>query len=100
MFRLEENFTKFRYEDWLPLSNEDIYQLNEKDFQVINVLQEKFKEDLVDKSYLSMVDLLSINIRNYNRINRKIKDTKTSETTVLHTKANYMFLKLLKVFMI
>ena len=79
MFRLEENFTKFRYEDWLPLSNEDIYQLNEKDFQVINVLQEKFKEDLVDKSYLSMVDLLSINIRNYNRINRKIKDTETSE---------------------
>jgi len=79
MFRLEENFTKFRYEDWLPLSNEDIYQLNEKDFQVINDLQEKFKEDLVDKSYLSMVDLLSINIRNYNRINRKIKDTETSE---------------------
>ncbi len=79
MFRLEENFTKFRYEDWLPLSNEDIYQLNEKDFQVINVLQEKFKEDLLDKSYLSMVDLLSINIRNYNRINRKIKDTETSE---------------------
>ena len=79
MFRLEENFTKFRYEDWLPLSNEDIYQLNEKDFQVINVLQEKFKEDLVDKSYLSMVDLLSINIRIYNRINRKIKDTETSE---------------------
>ena len=79
MFRLEENFTKFRYEDWLPLNNEDIYQLNEKDFQVINVLQEKFKEDLVDKSYLSMVDLLSINIRNYNRINRKIKDTETSE---------------------
>ena len=79
MFRLEENFTKFRYADWLPLSNEDIYQLNEKDFQVINVLQEKFKEDLVDKSYLSMVDLLSINIRNYNRINRKIKDTETSE---------------------
>ena len=63
MSRLEENFTKFRYEDWLPLSNEDIYQLNEKDFQVINDLQEKFKEDLVDKSYLSMVDLLSINIR-------------------------------------
>ena len=79
MSRLDENFTKFRYEDWLPLSNEDIYQLNEKDFQVINVLQEKFKEDLVDKSYLSMVDLLSINIRNYNRINRKIKDTETSE---------------------
>ena len=79
MSRLEENFTKFRYEDWLPLSNEDIYQLNEKDFQVINVLQEKFKEDLVDKSYLSIVDLLSINIRNYNRINRKIKDTETSE---------------------
>lgn len=79
MSRLEENFTKFRYEDWLPLNNEDIYQLNEKDFQVINVLQEKFKEDLVDKSYLSMVDLLSINIRNYNRINRKIKDTETSE---------------------
>ena len=79
MSRLEENFTKFRYEDWLPLSNEDIYQLNEKDFQVINVLQEKFKEDLLDKSYLSMVDLLSINIRNYNRINRKIKDTETSE---------------------
>ena len=79
MSRLEENFTKFRYEDWLPLSNEDIYQLNEKDFQVINDLQEKFKEDPVDKSYLSMVDLLSINIRNYNRINRKIKDTETSE---------------------
>ncbi len=79
MSRLEENFTKFRYEDWLPLSNEDIYQLNEKDFQVINDLQEKFKEYLVDKSYLSMVDLLSINIRNYNRINRKIKDTETSE---------------------
>lgn len=79
MSSLEENFTKFRYEDWLPLSNEDIYQLNEKDFQVINDLQEKFKEDLVDKSYLSMVDLLSINIRNYNRINRKIKDTETSE---------------------
>ena len=79
MSRLEENFTKFRYEDWLPLSNEDIYQLNEKDFQVINVLQEKLKEDLLDKSYLSMVDLLSINIRNYNRINRKIKDTETSE---------------------
>ena len=79
MSRLKENFTKFRYADWLPLSNEDIYQLNEKDFQVINVLQEKFKEDLVDKSYLSMVDLLSINIRNYNRINRKIKDTETSE---------------------
>ena len=79
MSRLEENFTKFRYEDWLPLSNEDIYQLNEKDFQVINDLQEKFKEDLEDKSYLSMVDLLSINIRNYNRINRKIKDTETSE---------------------
>ena len=79
MSRLEENFTKFRYEDWLPLSNEDIYQLNEKDFQVINDLQEKFKEDLVDKSYLSMVDLLSINIRNYNRINRKIKDIETSE---------------------
>ena len=79
MSRLEENFTKFRYEDWLPLSNEGIYQLNEKDFQVINDLQEKFKEDLVDKSYLSMVDLLSINIRNYNRINRKIKDTETSE---------------------
>ena len=79
MSRLEENFTKFRYEDWLPLSNEDIYQLNEKDFQVINDLQEKFKEDLVDKSYLSMVDLLSINIRNYNRINRKIKDTEKSE---------------------
>ena len=79
MFRLEENFTKFRYEDWLPLSNEDIYQLNEKDFQVINDLQEKFKEDLVDKSYVSMVDLLSINVRNYNRINRKIKDTETSE---------------------
>jgi len=79
MSRLEENFTKFRYEDWLPLSNEDIYQLNEKDFQVINVLQEKFKEDFLDKSYLSMVDLLSINIRNYNRINRKIKDTETSE---------------------
>ena len=79
MSRLEENFTKFRYQDWLPLSNEDIYQLNEKDFQVINDLQEKFKEDLVDKSYLSMVDLLSINIRNYNRINRKIKDTETSE---------------------
>ena len=79
MSRLEENFTKFRYEDWLPLSNEDIYQLNEKDFQVINDLQEKFKEDLVDKSYLSVVDLLSINIRNYNRINRKIKDTETSE---------------------
>ena len=79
MSRLEENFTKFRYEDWLPLSNEDIYQLNEKDFQVINDLQEKLKEDLVDKSYLSMVDLLSINIRNYNRINRKIKDTETSE---------------------
>ena len=79
MSRLEENFTKFRYEDWLPLSNEDIYQLNEKDFQVINFLNEKFKEDLVDKSYLSMVDLLSINIRNYNRINRKIKDTETSE---------------------
>ena len=79
MSRLEENFTKFRYEDWLPLSNEDIYQLNEKDFQVINDLQGKFKEDLVDKSYLSMVDLLSINIRNYNRINRKIKDTETSE---------------------
>lgn len=79
MSRLEENFTKFRYEDWLPLSNEDIYQLNEKDFQVINDLQEKFKEDFVDKSYLSMVDLLSINIRNYNRINRKIKDTETSE---------------------
>lgn len=79
MSRLEENFTKFRYEDWLPLSNEDIYQLNEKDFQVINDLQERFKEDLVDKSYLSMVDLLSINIRNYNRINRKIKDTETSE---------------------
>ena len=79
MSRLEENFTKFRYEDWLPLSNEDIYQLNEKDFQVINVLQEKFKEDLVDKSYLSMVDLLSINIRNYNRLNRKIKDIETSE---------------------
>ena len=79
MFRLEENFTKFRYEDWLPLSNEDIYQLNEKDFQVINDLQERFKEDLVDKSYLSVVDLLSINIRNYNRINRKIKDTETSE---------------------
>ncbi|MEC7958650.1 MAG: type I pantothenate kinase [Pseudomonadota bacterium] len=79
MSRLEENFTKFRYADWLPLSNEDIYQLNEKDFQVINDLQEKFKEDLVDKSYLSMVDLLSINIRNYNRINRKIKDTETSE---------------------
>ena len=79
MSRLEENFTKFRYEDWLPLSNEDIYQLNEKDFQLINVLQEKFKEDFVDKSYLSMVDLLSINIRNYNRINRKIKDIETSE---------------------
>jgi len=79
MSRLEENFTKFRYEDWLPLSNEDIYQLNEKDFQVINVLQEKFKEDLVDKSYLSMVDLLSINIRNYNRLNRKTKDIKKSE---------------------
>lgn len=79
MSRLEENFTKFRYEDWLPLSNEDIYQLNEKDFQVINDLQGKFKEDLVDKSYLSMVDLLSINIRNYNRINRKIKDTEKSE---------------------
>lgn len=79
MSRLEENFTKFRYEDWLPLSNEGIYQLNEKDFQVINDLQEKFKEDFVDKSYLSMVDLLSINIRNYNRINRKIKDTETSE---------------------
>ena len=79
MSKLEENFTKFRYEDWLPLSNEDIYQLNEKDFQVINVLQEKFKEDFLDKSYLSMVDLLSINIRNYNRINRKIKDTETSE---------------------
>ena len=79
MSRLEENFTKFRYEDWLPLSNEDIYQLNEKDFQVINVLEEKFKEDFVDKSYLSMVDLLSINIRNYNRQNRKIKDIKTSE---------------------
>ena len=79
MSRLEENFTKFRYEDWLPLSNEGIYQLNEKDFQVINDLQEKFKEDFVDKSHLSMVDLLSINIRNYNRINRKIKDTETSE---------------------
>ncbi len=79
MSRLEENFTKFRYADWLPLSNEDIYQLNEKDFQVINDLQEKFKEDLVDKSYLSMVDLLSINIRNYNRLNRKIKDIETSE---------------------
>ena len=79
MSRLEENFTKFRYEDWLPLSNENIYQLNEKDFQVINVLQEKFKEDLVDKSYLSMVDLLSINIRNYNRLNRKTKDIKKSE---------------------
>lgn len=79
MSRLEENFTKFRYEDWLPLSNEDIYQLNEKDFQLINDSQEKFKEDFVDKSYLSMVDLLSINIRNYNRINRKIKDTETSE---------------------
>ena len=79
MSRLEENFTKFRYEDWLPLSNEGIYQLNEKDFQVINVLQEKFKEDLLDKSYISMVDLLSVNIRNYNRINRKIKDTETSE---------------------
>ena len=79
MSRLKENFTKFRYADWLPLSNEDIYQLNEKDFQVINDLQERFKEDLVDKSYLSMVDLLSINIRNNNRINRKIKDTETSE---------------------
>ena len=79
MSRLEENFTKFRYEDWLPLSNENIYQLNEKDFQLINDSQEKFKEDFVDKSYLSMVDLLSINIRNYNRINRKIKDTETSE---------------------
>ena len=79
MSRLEENFTKFRYEDWLPLSNEDIYQLNEKDFQVINDLQEKFREDLVDKSYLSVVDLLSINIRNYNRLNRKIKDIETSE---------------------
>ena len=79
MSRLEENFTKFRYKDWLPLSNENIYQLNEKDFQLINDSQEKFKEDFVDKSYLSMVDLLSINIRNYNRINRKIKDTETSE---------------------
>lgn len=79
MSRLEENFTKFRYQDWLPLSNEDIYQLNEKDFQLINDPQEKFKEDFVDKSYHSMVDLLSINIRNYNRINRKIKDTETSE---------------------
>ena len=79
MFRLEENFTKFRYEDWLPLSNEDIYQLNEKDFQLINHTEEKFKEDFVDKSYLSMVDLLSINIRNYNRQNRKIKDIKKSE---------------------
>ena len=79
MSRLEENFTKFRYEDWLPLSNEDIYQLNEKDFQLINDSQEKFKEDFVDKSYLSMVDLLSINIRNYNRLNRKTKDIKKSE---------------------
>ena len=79
MSRLEENFTKFRYEDWLPLSNEDIYQLNEKDFQLINHTEEKFKEDFVDKSYLSMVDLLSINIRNYNRQNRKIKDIKKSE---------------------
>ena len=52
MSRLEENFTKFRYQDWLPLSNEDIYQLNEKDFQVINDLQEKFKEDLVDLSLI------------------------------------------------
>ena len=79
MSRLEENFTKFRYEDWLPLSNENIYQLNEKDFQLINDSQEKFKEDFVDKSYLSMVDLLSINIRNYNRLNRKTKDIKKSE---------------------
>ena len=79
MSRLEENFTKFRYQDWLPLSNEDIYQLNEKDFQLINDPQEKFKEDFVDKSYHSMVDLLSINIRNYNRLNRKIKDIKKSE---------------------
>ena len=47
MSSLEENFTKFRYEDWLPLSNEDIYQLNEKDFQVINDLQEKFKDCLL-----------------------------------------------------
>ena len=79
MSRLEENFTKFRYEDWLPLSNEDIYQLNEKDFQSINDPQEKFNEYLLDKSYLSVVDLLSINIRNYNRLNRKIKDIKKSE---------------------
>ena len=79
MSRLEENFTKFRYQDWLPLSNEDIYQLNEKDFQLINDPQEKFKEDFVDKSYHSTVDLLSINIRNYNRLNRKIKDIKKSE---------------------
>ena len=64
MSRLEENFTKFRYQDWLPLSNEDIYHLNEKDFQLINDPQEKFKEDFVDKSYHSTVDLLSINIRN------------------------------------
>ena len=79
MSRLEEKFTKFRYQDWLPLSNKDIYQLNEKDFQLINDPQEKFKEDFVDKSYHSMVDLLSINIRNYNRLNRKIKDIKKSE---------------------
>ena len=79
MSRLEENFTKFRYEDWLPLSNEDIYQLNEKDFQLINHTEEKLKEDFVDKSYLSMVDLLSINIRNYNRLNRKKKDIKKSD---------------------
>ena len=62
MSRLEENFTKFRYQDWLPLSNEDIYQLNEKDFQLINDPQEKFKEDFVDKSYHSMVDLSLIHI--------------------------------------
>ena len=68
---LGEKFTKLSFKDWSPL--------NEKEINSLSGPNEKFFFESLDGSYPFIVNLLSINIKNYNYLNLKYKSSKDIE---------------------
>jgi len=73
---LEEKFTKLKHEDCSLLNKKNFYQLNKKETNSLNVLNEKFFSETLDQAYPFIADLLCINIKNYNYLNLENKRSK------------------------
>ena len=95
---LEEKFTKLKHEDCSLLNKKNFYQLNKKETNSLNVLNEKFFSETLDQAYPFIADLLCINIKNYNYLNLENKRSKEVDKKKNKNKDDTFFFEFLTTY--